>query len=127
MALILLVDDDPQFRKTVRLALDSNDHDVREAVDGQEAVKAVEANHPDLILLDWHLPKLDGLKACKAIRANSHVPIIMMSANRSYSKQVALDAGANDYLTKPFSFIDLLNRIGSALAGDSEGAEPASL
>jgi len=68
-----------------------------------------------LVLLDWRLPESNGLKTCKAWRANSSVPIIMMSANRSHSKQIALDAGANDFLMKPFSFFDLLKRIEAAL------------
>jgi two-component system, OmpR family, KDP operon response regulator KdpE len=115
VALILLVDDDPQFRRTVRLALDSNDYDVSEAADGRAALSAAAADPPDLVLLDWHLPESNGLKTCKALRADSSVPIIMMSANRSHSKQIALDAGANDFLMKPFSFLDLLKRIEAAL------------
>ena len=121
MALILLVDDDPRFRRTVRVALDSNDYDVREAADGIEALNFAKANPPDVVLLDWHLPELDGLETCKTLRAKSSVPIIMMSANRSHSRQVALDAGANDFLTKPFSFTDLLNRIESALQAGHTG------
>jgi two-component system KDP operon response regulator KdpE len=115
VALILLVDDDPQFRRTLRLALFSNGYDVYEAADGSAALKAAAASPPDVVLLDWHLPELNGPKTCKALRADSGVPVIMMSANRSHSREIALDAGANDFLTKPFSFSDLLERIEAAL------------
>jgi two-component system, OmpR family, KDP operon response regulator KdpE len=115
VALILLVDDDPQFRRTLRLALFSNGYDVYEAADGSTALKAAAASPPDVVLLDWHLPELNGPKTCKALRADSRVPVIMMSANRSHSREIALDAGANDFLTKPFSFSDLLERIEAAL------------
>jgi two-component system KDP operon response regulator KdpE len=115
MARILIVDDDPQFRRTLRLALDSHGYQVDEAADGKAALDSVDASAPDLIMLDWHLPELDGIQTCGALRVHTDVPVIMVSANRSNSKDVALAAGANDYLTKPFSLNDLLTRIEASL------------
>lgn len=115
MSRILLVDDDPQFRRTLRLALSSHNYQVGEAADGKEALDSFAADIPDLVVLDWHLPKMNGLETCRSLRAVSGVPIIMVSANRSNPRQGALDAGANDFLPKPFSLNDLLTRIESAL------------
>jgi two-component system KDP operon response regulator KdpE len=112
---ILIVDDDPQFRRTLHLALDSYGYEVEDAADGKEALDSVASNAPDLIVLDWELPGLDGIQTCQALRVSSDVPVIMVSGNRSNSKDGALDAGANDYLAKPFSVGDLLARIESAL------------
>lgn len=86
-----------------------------EASDGTEALNSVAATPPYLVVLDWHLPKMSGIETCRTLRAKSSLPVIMVSANRSNSKQRALDAGANDYLTKPFSLNDLLTRIEAAL------------
>jgi two-component system, OmpR family, KDP operon response regulator KdpE len=115
VARILIVDDDPHFLRTLRLALDSHGYEVDAAADGRQALDAVAARVPDLVVLDWHLPRMDGIQTCQALRAQSDVPVIMVSGNRSNSKDTALDAGANDYLSKPFSIGDLLARIESAL------------
>lgn len=115
MPRILIVDDDPQFRRTLHLALDSCGYEVGDAVDGKEALDTAAATAPDLIVLDWHLPDMDGIQTCRTLRARSDVPVIMVSGNRSNLKDVALSAGANDYLTKPFSMNDLLGHIESAL------------
>ena len=115
MVRILLVDDDPHFRKTLRLALRSRDYEVVEAADGIEALDSVAATAPDLIVLDWHLPNMNGIETCRTLRARSNLPVIMVSANRSNSKQRALEAGANDYISKPFSLNDLLTRIEAVL------------
>jgi DNA-binding response OmpR family regulator len=112
---ILLVDDDARFRRTLRLALDSSGYQVGVAANGAEALDAAAAKAPDLVVLDWHMPEFDGLRTCRALRATSDVPIIMISADRSHSREVALKAGAADYLTKPFSLEDLLGLIESAL------------
>ena len=115
VARILIVDDDPQFRRTLRLALDSHGYQVDAAADGNEALDAVAARAPDLVVLDWHLPDLDGIHTCRALREYSKVPIIMVSGNRANSKDMAVRAGATDYLSKPFSLGDLLTRVESAL------------
>lgn len=115
MPRILVVDDDPQFRRMLHLALDSRGYQVDDAATGEEALDAVAASPPDLILLDWRLPGIDGIQTCRALRARSRAPVLMASANRTNLKDVALDAGAMDYLVKPFSLGDLLARIESAL------------
>ena len=112
---ILIVDDDPQFRRTLHLALDSCGYEAGDAADGEEALEAVAANVPDLIVLDWQLPGMDGIQTCRALRTHYNVPVIIVSGNRSNSKDAALTAGANDYLAKPFAMNDLLTRIESAL------------
>jgi DNA-binding response OmpR family regulator len=76
---------------------------------------AVAARAPDLIVLDWHLPELDGIQTCRALREHSAVPIVMASGNRANSKEMALAAGATDYLPKPFSIGELLLCIEAAL------------
>lgn len=115
MAHILIVDDDPQFRRTLHLALDSHGYDVSDASDRTEALDAVAGLGPDLVVLDWHLPGRSGIETCRELRERSEVPVIMVSGNRANRKEVALDAGANDYLAKPFSMNDLLSRIESFL------------
>jgi DNA-binding response OmpR family regulator len=111
----LIVDDDPQFRRTLRLALDRYGYQVSDAADGEGALDSVAASAPDLIVLDWQLPGMNGIQTCRALRASSEVPVIMVSGNRSNSKDAALDAGATDYLAKPFSISDLQTRIEAAL------------
>jgi two-component system KDP operon response regulator KdpE len=112
---ILIVDDDPQFRRALRLGLTSHGYEVSDAADAKEALDSVASRAPDLIVLDWHLPTLDGIQTCRALRAHSDVPVIMASGNRSDSKQVAVGAGATDYLPKPFSINELLMRIEAVL------------
>ena len=115
VARILVVDDDPQFRRTLRLALQSHGYEADGAADGREALDSVAARTPDLVILDWHIPEMDGIHICRALRVHSSVPVIMVSGNRSNSKDAALAAGANEYLAKPFSVNDLLARIEGAL------------
>lgn len=112
---ILIVDDDSRVRRTLRLALELHGYEVREAVDGKDALDAVAASAPDLIVLDWQLPVMDGIQSCRQMRGQSRVPVIVVSGNRSNSGTVAMDAGANDYLAKPFSINELLVRIDIAL------------
>ncbi len=112
---ILIVDDDPQFRKALHMALDSRGYQVDDAVDGEGALANVSSNVPDVVVLDWQLPGIDGLQTCREIRARSDVPVIIVSAIRPKSQAVIWDAGAVDYLAKPFSMIDLVTCIESAL------------
>ena len=112
---ILIVDDDLQFQRTLRLAMDAYGYLVCSAAGGREALDTAAATPPDLVVLDWHLPDMDGIQTCRALRAHSDVPVLMISADRSNQKDVALDAGANDYLPKPFSVNELLAWIETAL------------
>lgn len=115
MPRILIVDDDPRFCRAVQIALGSRDFEVLDAADGQTALDSIAADVPDLVVLDWNMPGMNGIQTCRALRERSQVPVIMVSADRSNSREAALQAGANDYLRKPFSCKDLLTHILSAL------------
>lgn len=115
MEKILIIDDQPQFRLALRLALGANGYEIREAASGSDALNLMQTEVPDLVLLDWQMPGIDGLQTCRAIRIGSEVPIIMVTSKRGRRSQ-ALAAGANDYLTKPFRVEDLLSRVESALS-----------
>jgi DNA-binding response OmpR family regulator len=107
----LIVDDDPRFRRTLQLALNSFGYEVDNAASGKEALASVGARVPDLVLLDWQMPQMSGLQTCLALRDYSGLPIVMMSGNASNTRDTALAAGAIEYLAKPFSIEDLLTRI----------------
>jgi len=114
--LIMVVDDDPSIRKFIKANLEARDYRVLVAGDGKEAIQIMEEELPELILLDIMMPEMDGFQVCKAIREWSQVPIVMLSARDSESDKVkCLDAGADDYLTKPFSLKELLSRINAVL------------
>jgi two-component system KDP operon response regulator KdpE len=109
---ILIVDDEPEIRRFLRASLRVNQYEVFEAQNGSEAVTAVITHHPDLMILDLGLPDKDGVEVCKEIRTWSQMPIIILSVHdRETDKINALDAGADDYLTKPFGVGELLARI----------------
>ncbi|HET7144103.1 MAG TPA: response regulator transcription factor [Anaerolineales bacterium] len=109
---VLVVDDDPKIRKLIRVNLEPRGHFVREAADGSEAIKAFEDNPPDLILLDLVMPGIDGIDVCLRVREHSDVPIIVLSARDEEELKVrALDAGADDYVSKPFGYEELLARV----------------
>ena len=114
MSKILVADDQAQFRRSLRVALGVVGHVIQEAADGAEAMDLVRTENPDLVLVDWMMPDIDGVHVCRAIRATSDVPIIMMTAKRN-GRLEALAAGADDYISKPFRFDELLGRINSAL------------
>jgi two-component system, OmpR family, KDP operon response regulator KdpE len=106
---ILVVDDEPQIRRVMKTALASNGYEAYEARTGEEALESLRANHPDLILLDMNMPGMGGMAACREIRAVSEVPIIILSVRDSEQDKIAaLDAGADDYMTKPFSVNELI-------------------
>ena len=109
---ILVVDDEPTLRETVVDALEADGFRVIAAADGREALTRFRADQPDLILLDLMLPELSGVEVCRIIRAESGVPIVMLTAKDSeLDKVVGLELGADDYVTKPFSLRELSARI----------------
>jgi len=123
-AKILVVDDAPQVRRVMRTSLTSQGYTVYEARDGEEALEAVRATPPDLILLDVNMPRMDGLTTCREIRRTSAVPIIMLTVRSAERDKVAaLDAGADDYVVKPFGMPELLARIRAALRRTSQAEE----
>jgi two-component system KDP operon response regulator KdpE len=123
--LVLVIEDEPQMRKFVRIALTSHDYRVVEASGAAEGLQQATAYAPDLVLLDLGLPDADGMEVTRRLREWSPVPILVISARgQEESKVKALDDGADDYLTKPFGAAELLARIRVALrhaarAGDS--------
>jgi two-component system KDP operon response regulator KdpE len=113
---ILVVDDEPQIRRVMRTTLVASGYEVSEARSGEEALEKVRAERFDLILLDMNMPGMGGIEACRAIRTGSDVAVIMLTVRNSEQDKVdALDAGADDYVTKPFSTPELLARIRAAL------------
>jgi two-component system KDP operon response regulator KdpE len=113
---ILVVDDEPQIRRVLRATLSSNGYEVIEAQSGQEAIEMVVTERPELILLDVNMPGMNGLEACNKIRMSFDGPIIMVTVrNTERDKIAALDAGADDYVLKPFAIGELLARIRAAL------------
>ena len=110
---ILVVDDDPGIRDSLERALRREDYTVGVAHDGEEALQAIEGQCPDAVILDVSMPKLDGLSVCRRLRASgSRVPILVLTARHSLGDRVAgLDAGADDYLAKPFALEELLARL----------------
>jgi two-component system KDP operon response regulator KdpE len=112
MGNILIVEDDPNIRKLVRVNLTKRGYSVSEAEDSHQAIAHFQAEPIDLVLLDLMLPGLSGVDVCKWIRERSDVPIIVLSARVEEDLKVAaLDAGADDYVTKPFGFDELLARV----------------
>jgi len=109
---ILIIDDEPQIRKILRITLESNSYIVMEAENGKEGIMLAAANKPHLIILDLGLPDQDGISVLKNIRDWSLIPIIILSVKNSEEDIVScLDFGADDYLTKPFNTSELLARI----------------
>lgn len=109
---ILLVEDEKQMSMFIQMELNHEEYEVDAAYDGREALKKVEDTDYDLILLDIMIPNLNGIEVCRRIRQSSNVPIIMLTAKSDIpDKVLGLDAGANDYLTKPFAIEELLARI----------------
>ncbi len=113
---ILVVEDDRAIADTLRRGLIFEGYRVTLAYDGEEALACARDQPLDLVVLDWMLPGLDGLEVCKRLRAASDMPILMLTAKDSISDRVqGLDAGADDYLVKPFAFDELLARIRALL------------
>lgn len=122
---ILVVDDEPLVQDLIRLYLEKEGFQVEKAWDGEEALAKLHATNPDLIILDIMLPKMDGWAVCKEIRKTSTTPIIMLTAKgEEFDRVLGLELGADDYVCKPFSPIELVARIKavlrrSALAGQA--------
>ena len=115
-AKILVVDDDPQIRRVMRSTLTAEGYIVDDAKTGEEGLAKLRQERPDLVLLDMNMPGIGGLAACREMRTNSEVPIIMLTVkDTEHDKVAVLDAGADDYVTKPFSTPELLARIRSNL------------
>jgi two-component system KDP operon response regulator KdpE len=113
---ILVIDDEPQIRRIMRTTLTGAGYEVDDAKTGEDGLLKVREFRPDLILLDINMPGMGGLAACRAIRENQNVAIIMLTVHNTEAAKVeALDAGADDFVTKPFSTPELLARIRAAL------------
>lgn len=113
---ILVVDDDPQIRRIMRMTLPGAGYEVEDAKTGEEALEKAREFRPDLVLLDINMPGMGGLAACRAIRAESNIAIVMLTVRNSEADKVeTLDAGADDFVTKPFSTPELMARIRAAL------------
>jgi two-component system KDP operon response regulator KdpE len=113
---ILLVDDEPQITRVLRTSLNAHGYDLRVANDGETALEIAKDWAPDLMITDLSMPNMDGLELCRRFRAKSHAPIIVLSVKgEERTKVQALDAGADDYVTKPFGIGELLARVRATL------------
>lgn len=113
---ILVVDDEAQITRVLKTALSSQGYGIRTASDGDEAIQLMKNWVPDLIVTDLRMPYMDGLELCRQVRKESRIPIIVLSVKGEETIKVeALDAGADDYITKPFSMNELLARVRAAL------------
>lgn len=123
---VLVVEDEESLASTLSYNLRKNGFNVVSAGDGVEGLQAARRDHPDVIVLDLMLPKMDGLEVCRRIRVDSDVPILMLTArSEELDKVVGLEMGADDYLTKPFSMRELMARV-RALLRRSAGREPVT-
>ncbi|HVB86131.1 MAG TPA: response regulator transcription factor [Candidatus Dormibacteraeota bacterium] len=115
-ARILVIDDDPQIRRAMRATLTTRDYQVSDARTGEEGLEMLRESSYDLVLLDINMPGMGGIETCRLIRSSSEIAIIMLTvSNAEKDKVEALDAGADDYITKPFSMPELLARIRATL------------
>jgi len=113
---ILVVDDEPQITRVLKTTLSSQGYGVRTSADGEEALHEMKSWSPDLIITDLRMPRMDGLELCRRVRSESNIPIIVLSVKgEEVIKVETLDAGADDYITKPFSVNELLARVRAAL------------
>lgn len=113
---ILIVDDEPQITRVLKTTLSSQGYGIRTAADGEKALHEMKGWAPDLVITDLRMPHMDGLALCRAIRAESRIPIIVLSVKGEEAIKVeSLDAGADDYITKPFNVNELLARVRAAL------------
>lgn len=126
MSVVLVVDDEPQIRRALRTSLEAHGYEVATVGTGEEGVLAAAEQAPDLMLLDLGLPDIDGTEVIRRVRAFSDVPVIVLSVRESQTDKVAaLDAGADDYVTKPFGMQELLAR-SRATMRRTQSDEPAA-
>ncbi len=122
---ILVVDDEPQITRVLKTSLSSQGYSIRTASDGKQALQEMKSWSPDLVITDLRMPNMDGLQLCRAIRTESRVPIIVLSVKGEETIKVeSLDAGADDYVTKPFNMNELLARVRAALRRAAVPLEP---
>jgi two-component system KDP operon response regulator KdpE len=113
---VLVVDDEPQITRVLKTVLSSQGYQVRTAAEGESALASFTEWHPELVITDLYMPRMDGVELCRRIRAVSSVPIIVLSVKgEERTKVEALDSGADDYVTKPFGTDELLARVRAAL------------
>ncbi|HZD18915.1 MAG TPA: response regulator [Actinomycetota bacterium] len=128
MSRVLVVDDEPQIRRALRTSLEAHGYEVLAIGTGEEAVVAAAEKAPDVVFLDLGLPDMDGTDVISRIRSFSEVPIIVVSVrDRQADKVAALDAGADDYVTKPFGMEELLARLRASLRRHAPDEQPAEL
>jgi two-component system, OmpR family, KDP operon response regulator KdpE len=128
MTRILIVDDEPQILRALRINLQARNYEVDTAADGAEALHAAATHKPDLVLLDLGLPDIDGVEVIRKLRTWSPVPIVILSGRMNSADKVhAVDAGADDYITKPFSLEELLARIRAVTRRLSSAEIPAAV
>jgi len=126
-AKILIVDDAQQVRRVLRTSLSAEGYTIYEAGSGEEALESIRESTPDAILLDVNMPGISGLEICREIRRTLDVPILMLTVrNAERDKVLALDAGADDYVVKPFGMQELLARIRAALRRRQLAGQPSS-
>ena len=116
MTLILIVDDEPRYQHLLKVNLEREGYEAITANNGEEAVELVAGSHPDLVIMDVMMPKLDGMAACERIRQFSNIPVIFLTARGEEAERVrGLDVGADDYVIKPFSATELMARVRAQL------------
>ncbi len=127
MARILIVEDEVDLSNLLRSHLEQDGHEVVQAFDGPTGLAQVEQHNPQLVILDWMLPGLDGLAVCRRIRERHLVPVIMLTArNEEIDRVLGLEAGADDYVPKPFGIRELLARVRAALRRGALGTGAAT-
>lgn len=125
---ILVVDDEPQITRVLRTSLSAQGYDIRVANSGEMALEIMKDWSPNLIITDLSMPSLDGIQLCRRVRASSQIPIIVLSVREKEQQKVeALDAGADDYVTKPFGMNELLARVRANLRRIPAENEPDSI